>query len=358
MTFLGAIRNPLPAIAVGAVGLVAIMIGQGVPNRHGIEGDLTARSADALRQAGLSGAQVDFTGRDGTIRVTTAADVDRARDIVRAQRGVRVATVLGPDGGTTDPAAAPSPSTSAPGTTAVTLTIRGGRVTLTGAVPSEQAKSALAAAAAATFGANVTDQLIVDPAAGSIGLDRLGTVLGALGKRSPDADVAVADETITLVGAAASESAKQAALDAAKTVAPTVVDHLKVTAPSPPPAPAPPPAEVQDDLRTLPPIGFLTGSATLSPSGRSAVGKAADLLKRNPTIRVRIEGHTDSVGDAGRNLRLSRARAAAVLTRLRSLGVAADRMSSVGFGETRPKVRGDSPSARTANRRVEFLVLS
>jgi outer membrane protein OmpA-like peptidoglycan-associated protein len=255
------------------------------------------------------------------------------------------------------PLTSPSPG---PGATplkapAVTLAVNAGKVTLTGAVPSEQVKTTLGDSATATFGAGAVDnQLTVDAQVGADGLSGLGGVLDGLGKDAQGAAVSLADGVITLTGTVGSAAAKQAAVGAAGQVAGSadrVRDQLTVVAP-----PAPP-AQVQNKLSSLPPIGFLTGSATLSPSGRTAVAQVAAVLNANPSTRIRIEGHTDDVGDASRNLVLSRSRAAVVLNTLRAGGVAADRMTSTGFGEARPKVRGTSEAARATNRRVEFIVV-
>ena len=84
-------RAALP-LTVAGVGLAVIVALQGIPNRHSIEGDLTGRSATALRAAGLSTVDVSFVGRDGTVRAHSPADADRALAIVRAQDGGRVVT--------------------------------------------------------------------------------------------------------------------------------------------------------------------------------------------------------------------------------------------------------------------------
>lgn len=90
------VRNPLIGVTVGVVGLVAVYLGQDIPNRHHIEHELTQRSQSALVAGGIQGARVSFTGRDGTVYVLTAADLSRAKAIVLAQNGVRVVTVIAP----------------------------------------------------------------------------------------------------------------------------------------------------------------------------------------------------------------------------------------------------------------------
>jgi outer membrane protein OmpA-like peptidoglycan-associated protein len=71
---------------------------------------------------------------------------------------------------------------------------------------------------------------------------------------------------------------------------------------------------------------------------------------------MRIEGHTDDVGDAFANLDLSQRRADAVRAYLIARGVEPDRLLAVGHGESRPVVAGTDEAARGTNRRVEFYV--
>src|SRR5689334_4602528 len=101
-------RLALP-VSVGAVGLGLIMFGQVVPNRHAIEDDLTARSLDALKAAGLTGVSVSFSGRDATL--TGSADAAKATDVVKQVDGVRVVIVDSTE--TATPAATATPNETA-----------------------------------------------------------------------------------------------------------------------------------------------------------------------------------------------------------------------------------------------------
>lgn len=103
-------------------------------------------------------------------------------------------------------------------------------------------------------------------------------------------------------------------------------------------------------------IFFETGRATIKSVSFSLLDEVARALQENPSIRVRIEGHTDSQGKDRYNLKLSRARAKAVRKYLVGRGVAGRRMVSQGYGETRPISDNRTAEGRAANRRVEFVI--
>jgi len=369
-------------VAVGALGLLGLGLIHGIPVRHSIEDHIRSETTTKLSALGLpSTVGVDVTGRDVTLtNIPPGTDLATLVSTVEGLEGVRVATVSGSSAAPVTPSAsaspsveasasvAPSPSDTAapsPSDTAsaspspaaatpptVSAAINAGKVVLTGKVPSKDVADKLAADAAAVFGAgNVDNQLTVDDTVGPDGLAALGTVISALGKDSA-ATVALSGGAITLTGTVPSDDAKKAADAAAATVTGDVgkvTDQLTVAS-APTSAP-------QAQLAALPQITFQTASASLTPAGYAAVKQAAAILKANPAVKVRIEGNTDDIGDSEINRELSVARAANVRTALRYLGIADDRMSYVGYGESRPKVANTSDAARAINRRVEFVVL-
>ncbi len=101
-------------------------------------------------------------------------------------------------------------------------------------------------------------------------------------------------------------------------------------------------------------IRFETGRATLKTSSYTVLDKVASILQRYPNYRVSIAGHTDSVGDSGRNLTLSEDRAKSCFNYLLSKGFDASRMSFIGYGETQPISSNSTKEGRRLNRRVEF----
>jgi len=112
-----------------------------------------------------------------------------------------------------------------------------------------------------------------------------------------------------------------------------------------------------NEALALEPITFETGSSAISAGGLAALQDAVSFLNANPAVRIAIEGHTDSQGADESNQQLSEVRAQAVLDYLVSEGIAAGRLESAGFGETRPVATNDTAEGRTQNRRIEFRLL-
>jgi outer membrane protein OmpA-like peptidoglycan-associated protein len=83
----------------------------------------------------------------------------------------------------------------------------------------------------------------------------------------------------------------------------------------------------------------------------------ADLLNDYPDARVRVEGHSDSIGSSGFNQRLSTGRAEAVRRALVANGITASRLEVTGYGRSRPLAPNDSEPGRARNRRVEFTLI-
>ena len=101
-------------------------------------------------------------------------------------------------------------------------------------------------------------------------------------------------------------------------------------------------------------ILFDTGESTLRPRATAALGQLAALIRDHPDLPIEIEGHTDSVGTRANNARLSRERAEAVKRWLATNGsVPESRMTTRGFGPTRPVAPNGTAEGRQQNRRVD-----
>lgn len=118
---------------------------------------------------------------------------------------------------------------------------------------------------------------------------------------------------------------------------------------------------IEDGLRTqcrveVPGVYFDFDRATLKPESSRALADIGSLLRRQSQWRLRIEGHTDGSGTAAYNLDLSTRRARAVHDALlREHAVGAERLTSMGFGESRPVESNETVAGRARNRRVELV---
>jgi outer membrane protein OmpA-like peptidoglycan-associated protein len=103
-------------------------------------------------------------------------------------------------------------------------------------------------------------------------------------------------------------------------------------------------------------IYFDTGKAILKPESTPALQEVAKLLGADPSLKLWVVGHTDSVGQADANMKLSQARAEAVVTALTTThGITAARLKGYGVGPLAPVASNDSEDGRAKNRRVELV---
>jgi outer membrane protein OmpA-like peptidoglycan-associated protein len=105
-------------------------------------------------------------------------------------------------------------------------------------------------------------------------------------------------------------------------------------------------------------IFFDNKSFELKPSSLTELDKLVLLMNENPKLNIRINGHTDNVGQPKDNLLLSDNRAKAVVQYLSSKGIPAQRLSAKGFGATVPLADNNTESGRALNRRTEVSVIS
>lgn len=103
-------------------------------------------------------------------------------------------------------------------------------------------------------------------------------------------------------------------------------------------------------------ILFGFDKSDLTSEARENLGKLVSVLNKYPDTNIAIYGHTDSKGSDDYNQRLSERRAKAVADYLKTSDIAGSRLTTQGFGETQPKVSGDTEEAYAQNRRVEFAI--
>lgn len=108
---------------------------------------------------------------------------------------------------------------------------------------------------------------------------------------------------------------------------------------------------------TLGDVLFESGQTQLLDEAMASLVEVVDLLQSEPDKKIRIEGHTDSTGDAETNLKISERRANSVFEALVSLGVDRDRFTVAGMGEDFPIASNDTEEGRRQNRRVDVILL-
>lgn len=104
-------------------------------------------------------------------------------------------------------------------------------------------------------------------------------------------------------------------------------------------------------------INFDVDKATIRPESMGTLNMIAGILKENPELKFEVDGHTDNSGTAPHNLTLSQQRADAVKAQLITMGIAAARLTSKGFGSGKPIADNLTPEGKANNRRVEFVKL-
>lgn len=293
------------ALAVAVVGLAAAGVVQygGFATLGGVQDDLTARASAALEQNGWTGLTVTADGRDLT--VSGPADpqsVPQILDLVRSRTGVRVAVFAGTGA---DGSGVAQGTPTATGTPTVTAT------------PTDTPTATDSSTATPTGTPSATTQpTATDTATATAGPTTTPTVSPTTPAPSPTAPNPIVNAT-----GGSSEAAAAAAA-----------------------------------IAELPKIQFPSAISGPTAAGRATVSKIAAVLLQYPSVKVRIEGHTDDLGTDRVNLELSAARAEVVRTLLIHAGVKGDRLTAKGYGESRPFVPNTSDANRAINRRVSFVL--
>lgn len=341
------------------------------------EDDLRQRSLAALDARGITGVRVDFSGRDATVVVPAGADAAEAQKVVAAVDGVRTAhsnqqlaanPTSAPSTGTAEePAgttsAVPSPPPAEAEVAPFELSRTDQAITVHAVVRDQEAKDKLVAEVQAllTEGTDFTDQISIDEKTALPNPTALSALLHALSTATGDAAIKYDGDKVTLSGKVADQATKATAARAAAAAVPgaVIANELQV--------PAAPKPQVSEACQTFEArlarfnaenkLVFLSGTDTVNDASRASVTKAAKLLLSCASFDVEVSGHTDNLGNPATSLPLSQQRADAVKTALVKLGVPAGRITSRGYGETRPVASNSTSAGRIANRRVEIRVL-
>jgi OOP family OmpA-OmpF porin len=185
-----------------------------------------------------------------------------------------------------------------------------------------------------------------------------GTVKSAMldGKETPvtGATITVSPTTTTTYTGQCSGIGGTQKASAVVTVACPPPPPPAAAAPAPPPAPAPPKVIDKMTLR----VNFDFNKYNIRKADEAEMNKAVEFVKKYPNSKVKIEGHTDSIGTDQYNQKLSVERADAVKNYIISKGASkkAD-ISTVGYGESKPIAENKTAKGRAENRRSEIMIL-
>ena len=103
-------------------------------------------------------------------------------------------------------------------------------------------------------------------------------------------------------------------------------------------------------------VNFAINSAQLTEGSKTQLDDLGKIMTAFPNVHIKVDGHTDNVGNASANLKLSSARAASVKTYLGTHGVAGNRIETAGFGSTKPVADNATTEGKAQNRRIEAFV--
>jgi outer membrane protein OmpA-like peptidoglycan-associated protein/uncharacterized surface protein with fasciclin (FAS1) repeats len=234
-----------------------------------------------------------------------------------------------------------------------------GQIVLSGAVTSEEQRTALLAAASDTINtSNVIDELVVDSATAlsNENSDALGAVIAAMAPNLVSGTAEIVDAAILVSGTFATE-ADRTAFEAAMALVESAAITVELV--ERPVADAGAAATVEIDLNQLVtdnPILFDSSSTTIKAESLATIDRVAAVAKRVGGITIVIQGHTDTDGLAQSNQALSEGRARSVREALIARGIVDDTLTTVGLGGTEPILGANGVENKTASRRVEFVV--
>jgi outer membrane protein OmpA-like peptidoglycan-associated protein len=116
--------------------------------------------------------------------------------------------------------------------------------------------------------------------------------------------------------------------------------------------------KVGDEAYHLDNVYFDQGEAKLLPDSYTQLDKLASMLKNSPKMTIRVEGHTENIGDPAANVKLSEDRANAVRDYLKNRGILGSRINVKGYGSSKPISTENTIEGRRQNRRVTFVILN
>ncbi len=331
-----------------------------------VPGALKDQVATALSAQGFPGIDVEMNGQRALLRgiVEDEADIVAARDAaLRAAGGGGLWS-----GGVTSVNTAGLRVGTFERPFAWSIKREASRVVLSGAVPSENARVDLMAAAAQAFqGAEAVDDMHVAGGAASPLFSEMARRAVRAVAALNTGEARIIDNQIVVIGDGGQAGVTQVRESLAEISAPfrsrlalTIdgldVDHPELQGLNLNDGDAETCERAFDRLMERNFITFAEGSAAITPASRGVLNALASVALRCDRFSIEVAGHTDNTGDRAANMELSRRRADAVAAYLVGQGVARPRLSAHGYGPDRPRSSNATGAGQAANRRIEFYV--
>lgn len=237
----------------------------------------------------------------------------------------------------------------------------GGKLTLTGYYPDQQAHQDILAAAGSKFpGVAIDDQLKLAGGAPDAFVSAVGDGFAEMAQVA-NGKLALSGANALLTGETELEkTANNVKAAFAAALPPTFQGRSEISFKTAPPSTGPlQAADCQTELTATLSKGkiqFETDSANLTKDALPVLANVLAVAKRCTSGAIEVAGHTNSSGNAQHNMILSRARAQTVVDYLIKNGIGTARISAVGYGQTRPIASNDNDAGKAQNRRIEFTV--
>jgi len=326
---------PRLAVIISSTVLGGLIAATAVIGSNALEPKLAAAAEAALREAGISGIQVRFDGREAFLSSAqaTPGEFSEAERVVESVDGVRWATVV-----TAERSEHP---------TIAVVEDADGVVTVGGTVGTAAEAARIQDAAVTAFGpGTVTDVQVVDGTVVSPWVEQVPGLFHALAQVD-HVQFLVAEDSATLSGEAADPDAvAQQAEDALSGI--TLSSSVTQAGPSDEEA-----AAINGTV-----IRFIADSVTLDAKARAQVATLADALRRFPTIDVTLTGHIAiPVSTETAAIAFSLQRAQSVADALIADGIDPARLGIVGAGSSQPVGDNSTAAGAAANRRVTVLIV-
>jgi len=354
-------------ILLGGTAIAGALVGQNT-NANSLE----PKAVTALQNAGISGVDVSFKGREAylTGQGMTDAQLQQAKQVVESVYGVRWARITGNNTSAVPVTPAPTslpPTPTAPPTTttapttapavqpAVNIATGANGVTLSGTVATQAEADALAAQAERVFGSPVINQLKVDPSVDDPAWVN-GMITALQGSPAITGGSLTAGGTGVSIGGVVAKDADAAALQASLAAFQAgaggvpVTNTVTVAAPS---SSSLTPDQIAQINATV--VNFANGTYSLSDTAMKNLDTVIPLLA-NSTAKVEIDGYVSTPHPAGREVTDSTRRAQAVADYLVAHGIDASRLTVVGRGTDNPVASNDTAEGQAANRRATLTV--